>query len=446
MKQRRLFEWRDCLLVGVAIAVFGCSLSRTDSVLGGVGKRSITPAVESQPTQLGGYGDRNGEPATGIHDPALARALALRSGEELLVLVSCDMDMIPRDLKAEVVARLAERGVTAENLFIAATHTHGAPSGFAMLRENVFGNPKIGVWDETMFTVACDGVVGAVNQALDGLVPCRVGVGSETVPEFSRNRRGEGVVDWELTVLKVTRDDDSPLAMMFNYACHPTIIGPDTMVVSGGWPGAVCAALEKKTGGVALFFNGAEGDQGPKVPPSAPESVPTETDETFQKIARFAAAFAPNVQRIYDKIETQSDVPIRTVSSRERLPEQVVPPGFAEDAGAEYGLDEKVLAVMLQALFPGEIELSAFQIGGLVGVGIPGEPAATVGLQVKENLKQAGVEHGVVVGLANDYIGYILMPPSYAAGGYEATVSFYGPELGPEMVRRTSNLALKLAE
>ncbi len=218
------------------------------------------------------------------------------------------------------------------------------------------------------------------------------------------------------------------------------------MVVSGGWPGAVCASLEKETGGVALFFNGAEGDQGPKVPAPVPGTVQTETDETFQKIARFAAKFAPNVQRLYANIETESDVTIRTVSHLEKLPEQVIPPTFAEDAGAEYGLDETVLAAMLQALFPPEIELSAFQIGEMIGVGIPGEPAATIGLQVKEKLQQAGVEHGVVVGLANDYIGYILMPPSYAAGGYEATVSFYGPELGPEIVRRSSNLALKLTE
>lgn len=53
---------------------------------------------------------------------------------------------------------------------------------------------------------------------------------------------------------------------------------------------------------------------------------------------------------------------------------------------------------------------------------------------LKSALGQSGVKYPVIGGLANQWISYILSEKEYSKGGYEASVSFYGPELGGVIV------------
>ena len=55
----------------VGILMLSAPLQTAAETRAGAGKASITPPVETVPTQLGGYGDRDGKPATGVHDPAM---------------------------------------------------------------------------------------------------------------------------------------------------------------------------------------------------------------------------------------------------------------------------------------------------------------------------------------------------------------------------------------
>jgi len=72
-------------------------------------------------------------------------------------------------------------------------------------------------------------------------------------------------------------------------------------------------------------------------------------------------------------------------------------------------------------------------------VGAPGEMIAEIGLSIKKELKKEDIKYPVIGGLANEWISYILTADEYAQGGYETSVSFYGPTLGTtirsEMIR-----------
>jgi len=50
----------------------------------------------------------------------------------------------------------------------------------------------------------------------------------------------------------------------------------------------------------------------------------------------------------------------------------------------------------------------------------------------------------VIIGLANEYIGYILTKDEYNQGGYEAAVSFYGETIGDEIEKGIYEAAAKL--
>ncbi|MEX2288301.1 MAG: neutral/alkaline non-lysosomal ceramidase N-terminal domain-containing protein, partial [Planctomycetaceae bacterium] len=110
-------------------------------------------------------------------------------------------------------------------------------------------------------------------------------------------------------------------------------------------------------------------------------------------------------------------------------------PDFMSTGGKEYGLSEELLRDMLPRMFPQATTSGSVRLGELVIVGVPGEMAAGLGLKVKEQTARVtGAKHPVIGGLANEWISYILSAEAYKTGKYEASVSFYGVELGDRIV------------
>src|SRR6185436_18138394 len=72
-----------------------------------------------------------------------------------------------------------------------------------------------------------------------------------------------GVADRTLTVVRLDGEDDSPVATIVHYACHPIILGPDNTWVTPEFPGIVKRVVETALGGHCLFVQGACGDVGP---------------------------------------------------------------------------------------------------------------------------------------------------------------------------------------
>jgi len=117
------------------------------------------------------------------------------------------------------------------------------------------------------------------------------------------------------------------------------------------------------------------------------------------------------------------------------LPENRWHADFMKTGGAEYGLSEQLLKKMLPLLFPRQTTSGSLRLGDLLIVGVPGELQAALGLEIKSRARKITGAHYVAIGgLANEWISYILSAEQYQRGGYEASVSFYGPTLGPRIV------------
>ena len=86
-------------------------------------------------------------------------------------------------------------------------------------------------------------------------------------------------------------------------------------------------------------------------------------------------------------------------------------------------------------------EVNLLQIDSCWLATVPGELLPKLGLQIKAELKQAGAEMAVVIGLANDEIGYILPQDDYIypdnpfepGEHYEETMSV-GPEAAARLI------------
>lgn len=423
--------------LALAAVLFSGNSANAEELLAGIGVADISPDTEKMHVPLGGYGERENKPAVGIHDSTMAKAMILKQGDKKFALVTVDLLGIVRSLREEVLKRIVDTGIKSENLMLAASHTHGSVEMNAMHRGNVFGNKFIGIFDEKLLLFTADRIAEAIKKADEKYAPVKTGVASAQIPGFNRNRRGDEITDNEMTILRVDAMDGKPLAVFVNYTAHPTYTSGKTMHLTADWPGYLQREIETHLGGgvVAMYANGAEGD----VAPSGGQGP-----SDFARAEDYGRKLSIKAMELIPLIKTSAETELDYSMTDLKLPPRKVPPSLMDSAGKEYGLTEENLEMMLKAMNPDSSYLGVFRVGGLVGIGIPGEMITALGLQIKDAVRKSGAKHPIIVGLANEWISYILTPDEYHQGGYEPGVSFYGETLGPVIVEQAIEAGKKI--
>jgi len=203
------------------------------------------------------------------------------------------------------------------------------------------------------------------------------------------------------------------------------------MLVSAEWPGALQRALEAAfPGAVALYSNGAEGDQSPDGAKGAGE---------FERVNDFGTRLAQHAQTVAQRIETKPDQLIGIVRLTPDLPPILFSPGAQNGPYKSY-------EPLARTALPSQAEIQVLRIGDTVLAGLPGEPICEVGLDTQKQVAAAGFKNVLTIGLANDYLGYIVNEKEYPHGGYEVDErSYYGPGLGSLLAAKAGEAARKLS-
>lgn len=388
----------------------------------------ITPDVVQCVVPMAGYGARQGKPATGVHDALYAKSLYMREGETVMALVTVDLRSVTPELKGQIVSKTADLGLTGDNLMVCASHNHSGPS----LYPEPFWQFQFGKYDPRIVEEMSTRIAKAIREAAATASPARVGRKLVQVDGFSENRRwnydldarnavGEKpTVARDLWVMRIDSLAGECFGMLVNFATHPTILGADNMTLSAEWPGILQRELEELyPGAIAFFLNGALGDQSPGK---------CEGADDFERCYDFGMRLSVQANAAISAVETSPDFAIGYARRMPALP----PITFSE--GAMQGPYVALQDPAREAL-PKEAELQAFRIGPTYLVGVPGEPIHEVGEDIRMGLTKELRPDIVVVGLCNDYIGYIVNQKEYAHGGYEVdSRSYYGPGLGEFIV------------
>ena len=417
-------------VLAAALVVAYVAPTRAVELAAGVATVDLTPPAEMK-AALGGYGARLSRPAEGVHDRIYAKALVISDGERTFAIVTADILAFPPPVKPAVVIRLEQAGVSCDQLILLPSHSHTSIDMSAINPGNVFAIPQIGVYQPELYELVVNRLVDVVRRAATKLQPVTVGTSCLDLKGWNRNRREEGgPTDATLTVTRIDSAEGKPFVALVHFTAHPTFMQVKHMKFSGGWPGHMQRRLESLIGqdAVVMFANGAQGDVSPV---ARPDSGPTRWDvaETFgQQLANQA-------HKAWQQTTPRQDVSFDFHTHTIVLPERIWHGNFMETGGKEYSLSKKLLAKILPLMFPSQTDVVSLRLGDLLIVGVPGELTTRLGQRLKNGAITAiGAKHVVVGGLADAWISYILTEEEYRSGGYEASVSFYGPTLGETIV------------
>src|SRR5262252_6037535 len=225
----------------------------------GVARRDITP---KEPVPMWGYGSRHDAVSTGTLDPLQATALVIQAGDQKLAIVGLDLGRAPAEHSLQEVRRRIKAEAGIEYSFIAGSHTHHGP---VLELTDEPGKGK-GRFDATLryYKQMEDAIVAAVVEANAHLVPARVATASVQLQGFNRNRHTKlepKPSDRELAIMRFDDLSGKKLAILVNFAAHPTSIPAEELKFSADYVGALRTEIEKETGATAIFMQGASGDQ-----------------------------------------------------------------------------------------------------------------------------------------------------------------------------------------
>lgn len=396
-----------CLLI---LPAFGMA-----TISAGVGKTEIMPPIG---TPSAGYTDRKGEGMKGIHDPLLAIALFIDNGEKKIAFCSVDHLGFTYDMVSAITQKVHSKRELADcEIYIASSHTHSG--GGAYLNIPGLGESLAGVYSVDITQFYIERTVEAIFQAYQNRILAKVGIGYEKAGVLSKYRGlyPKDVTPLsDVTVIKVTTLEDAPLAVLFNYPVHPTILKSQNRLFSADFVGYTRDHLQTSLGGKMqpIYFNGAQGDILPVI---------SNEEDLFDSCDHLAKSLAGTVKTIWDRVKAEETLQIATQKESYSFTPKATP----------FGL---ILPMDLYKTEMNLIVLNRFH----AFITIPGELSCLYDKKLKEFGSTLGFTHVSIFGLTNDAHGYIILPESWQHKTMESGLSFGGESYGDITEKRAEEL------
>lgn len=371
----------------------------------GVGKADITPPIG---TPSAGYTDRKGKGMEGVHDPLLAIALFIDNEEKQIILCSVDHLGFTHSMVEEITAQI-HRLPHLENceIYIASSHTHSG--GGAYFNVPIIGEILAGPYNPDITKFYINQTVEAIKQSIQHVVPSKIGIGYGKADNLSQYRGTwpTGIVPVsDVTIIKATQLDGTPLAVLFNYPLHPTVLGHKNHLFSADFVGYAREQIQSLLGSHVqpLFFNGAQGDIIPII---------LNEKDRFAASQMIGQSLAKTVEDIWNKVEVTDSLDIKTEKERYAFQPQTTP------SGLKIPIDQYDTEMNLIVLN----KVHAF-------ITIPGELSTIYDQDLKKVGKKLRYRTVSIFGLTNDAHGYMILPESWRHKTYESGLSFAGENYG----------------
>jgi len=421
------------------------------------------------PVWIAGF--QNKRPAMGVHDDLWARTVVLDDGTSRIAWVALDLIGFGADDILDVKQRIpASWGIT--YAFITSTHTHQGPDVVGLWGSSEF---RSGVHPGYLQYVK-DQILVSLRRATEQMRPARISFAQDTAgaKHLVGDYRPPIAYDYGLRMMQV--DDavaDTALGTLIQWANHPETLWSGNLQITSDYPHYLREAFEKGVyangkrlhegkGGVAVFVNGAIGGM-----------MSTDKDIAIQAVSGDTAYREPS----FDKAEAQgSQLALLALQALEKNRSEGLKRGAIRlqaktlelplqnplyRLGAALGIFNRGMSGWWKI----RTEIALWELGPASFLHQPGElypeiaNGATEAPQGRDYAippsehsplrPQMPGEYRFIIGLSNDFIGYILpqsqwdVEPPYTYGASEAPygeINSVGPQTAPILYKEMMGL------
>ena len=418
--------------------------------------------------------------AKGFLDDLYVRMMAVSCGGKTVLMASVEVCAIETEISKRYSRAIAEKtGVTEENIFITATHTHTGPliGPTDIFEANEEQSIKYG---EFLKEKLCDAAVLAIADLKNAKMGYRVVSAPDNIAFIRRYKMKDGTtmtcppydkkndilspigtLDQRVNVLRFDREDACSIVIV-NYGIHADTVNGE--MISPDFPGWMAKTIFDALGAECMFFPGAQGDVGstnlyPVDGDMNDTQISFDNEMKSPGMARFVGrALAGAVLQVYDKVK-YIDVDSIGVARKDvfvsanKADEKDLPLARKYKKLHDEGRDSEIpftgmelTTVVAEAIrmcnmenAPDEFKLtlSGLRIGDVALVGIPGEPFTEIGVKIKQ---EEGWGLIMPCALTNGYEKYFPVKSAFDEGGYEARTSAYKGDVADKIILGSKQL------
>jgi hypothetical protein len=226
------------------------AVSHSAELRAGFGEVDVTPELGKKPVYLAGFG--HNRKATGVADPLFARAVVLSDGQQKIACAAVDVVGFFHANVESVRKQL--KGF--DHVVVSSTHNHEGPD-------------TLGLWGSTAVTSGVDpeymakleaGIVKAIETADAALRPVTAQIGAKKAPELLHDGREPIVKHDELVALLFTDPaTKKPAGAIVQWNCHPETLADKNTRLSADFVGYAVNEVSAKFGCPVVYLTGTVG-------------------------------------------------------------------------------------------------------------------------------------------------------------------------------------------
>ena len=411
--------------------------------------------------------------AEGILDPLYLNALALKSGEDTVLIITGDFMYTPEAEATRYRKLIAEEtGLPLDQIFYQTLHQHTSTTP-----------GESGPTDRGYQAFLCRKFADVAKMAIADLSDAKVFIGEEETAEpvaFVRRyymKDGSiktypgymnpdivgpvGVADNTVRLVRFKRENKNDIAMV-GFQNHPDMFAG--LKFSADWPGFVRRFTEERIPDThCILINGCQGDVNhcnffkPNPAAGLKKDNPERIRVKYEFCRKVASIVTDTVVSLWDKVE---ETPVENVYSKveykhlatkidgiERIEEMKAlyerfmsgdRPAKEELPPEGVGLVSRIAHLESTSAVQ-RMPVSVVAFGKIAILGYPGEPFTEYAQAVRAQVPELFL---LTACLANGAQGYLPSREAYAQGSYEVASAMFGSEL-PEVLQSTAAKMLK---
>ena len=371
----------------------------------------LPPEGGDQPLYIAGY--HSGWEIEGVLDHCQARAVWLDAGGEGVLIIGIDCIALDSGTVGKIRSVLSDIQNCAA-IHVYATHTHA-------------GIDTLGLWGPAAVDGKNDAYMQRLIQAAETVgreaaacpQPGKLVYGKVETEGICRDSRFPEVFDPFLYQLRFIPEQGKGLRLYF-FGAHAESLRGDNRLLSRDFPGFLCDQVTEATGDAAMFFPGAIG--GLIMTREFVGNISARAQDnmriTGEKLAAYALSIEPESERPLDPVLKWSrksfTVPLDNGAFLlYKMLGILDNRALSGQSATGYVVESEVNILLLEdvamALIPGEI-FPELVLGGAYG---EANPEGVNPRPLREMAGEHGIRDLLIVGLANDELGYIVPPSDF---------------------------------